>query len=326
MRRATAMWWAKALCSWDVHGRTCKVCDARALGLGGKLEARWRQRQRAAACKRLVAGARHSPAEEKSLRTGSSARPSVCPPMTGEWNWATSSAHLHLLHHTTTGTPHPQGTVSRGETSSHSCVPLNALQLTAQVDSYRPAFQCRSWLENQNCLLRHRSTAVPEPSIHRNGQLILSNMPPILHPRSRQTASLFSATLLASFFVVGLPHILPCPVDPRASNDASDNFSGEQGAQRRRRRRRCLPEDQMAMRQIAAGEEPSAVAASTVNPEDGAAGFDTPARRRECPVPKPRGLVGQFLGFEEQERIRRPVIVESVRKRRAEHFKEDGES
>ena len=35
--------------------------------------------------------------------------------------------------------------------------------------------------------------------------------PPHLHPRSRTTSSLFATTLVLSFFVVGLPHILPCP-------------------------------------------------------------------------------------------------------------------
>ncbi|KAF4302871.1 hypothetical protein GTA08_BOTSDO09432 [Botryosphaeria dothidea] len=154
-------------------------------------------------------------------------------------------------------------------------------------------------------------------------------MPPILHPRSRQTASLFSATLLASFFVVGLPHILPCPVDPRAANDSGEGLDG-QPTQRRRRRRRCIPEEQMAMRQVAAGEEPSAASAPTVGPvcssEDIDSGLERAGKRRECPVPKPGGLVGQILGFEDQQRVRRTVIVESVRSSRTARAKEDGES
>ncbi|GME27230.1 hypothetical protein GTA08_BOTSDO09432 [Neofusicoccum parvum] len=136
-------------------------------------------------------------------------------------------------------------------------------------------------------------------------------MPPILHPRSRQTVSLFSATLLASFFVVGLPHVLPCPVNPRAAADSADNFG----------------EDQMAARQVAAGDEPpvgtAATAAAGCNSEEIDEAF---GRRRECPVPKPGGLVGQILGFEGQERVRRTVIVESVRAKRTGQTKEDGES
>lgn len=150
-------------------------------------------------------------------------------------------------------------------------------------------------------------------------------MPPILHPRSRQTASLFSATLLASFFVVGLPHILPCPVDARAANDSGESLDG-QSPPRRRRRRRCVSEDQMATRQVAAGEEPSAAPVSMASPEDADSGFGISGRRRECPVPKPGGLVGQILGFGDQHRAKRPVIVEGVRSSRAAHAKEDGES
>ena len=36
-------------------------------------------------------------------------------------------------------------------------------------------------------------------------------MPPHLHPRSTATSTLFAGTLLASFVVVGIPHVFPCP-------------------------------------------------------------------------------------------------------------------
>ena len=45
-------------------------------------------------------------------------------------------------------------------------------------------------------------------------------MPPHLHPRSRMTSSLFATTVVASFLVVGLPHILPCPAPRVAYADA----------------------------------------------------------------------------------------------------------
>jgi cytochrome c oxidase assembly factor 2 len=44
-------------------------------------------------------------------------------------------------------------------------------------------------------------------------------MPPLLHPRSRFTSSLFATTVFASFFVVALPHILPCPAPRLAYAD-----------------------------------------------------------------------------------------------------------
>lgn len=36
-------------------------------------------------------------------------------------------------------------------------------------------------------------------------------MPPVLHPKSLSTASLFTTTAAIAFLVVGAPHILPCP-------------------------------------------------------------------------------------------------------------------
>ncbi|MCJ1314237.1 hypothetical protein MMC25_007917 [Agyrium rufum] len=53
-------------------------------------------------------------------------------------------------------------------------------------------------------------------------------MPSPLHPRSRQTSSLFATTLLVSFLVVTMPHLLPCPA-PRVE------FADEDGRKRRRK-------------------------------------------------------------------------------------------
>merc|ERR1711981_1183111 len=57
------------------------------------------------------------------------------------------------------------------------------------------------------------------------------NMPPALHPRSSMTLSLFTSTLAISFLVVGLPHLIPCPVQPQAYADDGTPIP------RRRRRR-----------------------------------------------------------------------------------------
>ncbi|KAK4165925.1 hypothetical protein QBC43DRAFT_314542 [Cladorrhinum sp. PSN259] len=106
--------------------------------------------------------------------------------------------------------------------------------------------------------------------------------PPHLHPRSRMTSSLFATTVVASFFVVALPHILPCPAPRRALAD------GEMPEKRRRRKSEV--------------ESPTA----TIS-EDGIVQFQgQPAERglkksaqaaRECPVPKPGGILGEWLGF-----------------------------
>lgn len=43
---------------------------------------------------------------------------------------------------------------------------------------------------------------------------------------------------------------------------------------------------------------------------------DTITRQRECPVPKPGGLLGQVMGFERQERERPMVVVKALREKR----------
>ena len=100
------------------------------------------------------------------------------------------------------------------------------------------------------------------------------------------TSSLFATTIAASFFVVALPHILPCPAPRRALAD------GEMPEKRRRRRK-------------SEGVEGS----TTTISEDGIVQFQgQPAESgikktsqtsaaRECPVPKPGGILGEWLGF-----------------------------
>ncbi|KAK5660233.1 hypothetical protein OQA88_12767 [Cercophora sp. LCS_1] len=101
--------------------------------------------------------------------------------------------------------------------------------------------------------------------------------PPHLHPRSRMTSSLFATTVIASFFVVALPHVLPCPAPRgvRADGEMVD------GTKRRRRRR---PETT---------ETPDGIV--QFNPTSD--GEMTDRTKRECPVPKPGGKIGELLGF-----------------------------
>ncbi|RDA89469.1 hypothetical protein CP533_1521 [Ophiocordyceps camponoti-saundersi (nom. inval.)] len=108
-------------------------------------------------------------------------------------------------------------------------------------------------------------------------------MPPHLHPRSRMTSSLFASTLVASFFVVALPHVLPCPV-PRTKYADGEIMVDEQGRRKRWRKTDATRTDQgMVQFDQPAGE---VVASRT---------------KRECPVPKPGGALGRWLGFSRKD-------------------------
>jgi cytochrome c oxidase assembly factor 2 len=130
-----------------------------------------------------------------------------------------------------------------------------------------------------------------------------STMPPALHPRSRQTGALFTGTLAVCFLVVGAPHILPCPVNPKQFADTIEGPDGQ--PIKRRRRRKQISEDAGSEGDVA--ESYDALMAET-------------KKKRECPVPKPGGLVGQVMGFKETE-SKKPsqVIVKELQGRRLGH-------
>lgn len=102
------------------------------------------------------------------------------------------------------------------------------------------------------------------------------------------TSSLFATTLVASFFVVALPHVLPCPV-PRTKYADGEIVVDENGRRRRWRKR------------------------DTTDGADGLVQFNqvteenSSASPRVCPVPKPGGMLGEWLGFHKSdEASRRP--------------------
>ncbi|KAK6081041.1 hypothetical protein SCUP515_03183 [Seiridium cupressi] len=107
-------------------------------------------------------------------------------------------------------------------------------------------------------------------------------MPPHLHPRSRMTSSLFGITVAASFFVVGLPHVLPCPA-PRVK--LADSETTADGTRRRRRRK------------SEAAEVKDGIAQFQSSSEDFERLATTGPTKRECPVPKPGGVLGGLMGF-----------------------------
>lgn len=107
-----------------------------------------------------------------------------------------------------------------------------------------------------------------------------------LHPRSASTSTLFTTTLAVSFLVVGLPHLLPCPVDRRQFADSDGKV--------RRRKKQNVDGDGTVVEQSELDENGRP--------------------KRECPVPKPGGLVGQIMGFEQKEKEGPvEVVVRSLR-------------
>ena len=159
-------------------------------------------------------------------------------------------------------------------------------------------------------------------------------MPPHLHPRSRTTSSLFATTVLVSFVVVALPHVLPCPA-PRSIAWADGSMTTEYvdgtGQRRvRRRRRKTVADDDNGSGGTASADDGQA--SPLPSPQrwkitEGTRGhvvhFDLgddgerTARtiKRECPVPKPSGVLGRWLGFKPQEEHAdmRPAKIVDVR-------------
>ncbi|KAF7512163.1 hypothetical protein GJ744_002325 [Endocarpon pusillum] len=167
-------------------------------------------------------------------------------------------------------------------------------------------------------------------------------MPPHLHPRSSATTTLFASTLAASFIIVGIPHIFPCPAPRKGYLDED----GKVVAKRRRRRgtheatgiattqaydRDPRPENAQIgldaeLKSLLGTVQPSGKSSAVGRPSikgDAVGGEEEEEeeeddddddmralfrgmkkeeaamelRRRECPVPKPRGKIGELLGF-----------------------------
>lgn len=118
-----------------------------------------------------------------------------------------------------------------------------------------------------------------------------------LHPRSLHTSTLFATTLSISFLVVALPHLLPCPVDRR-------KFADDGTPRRRRKRQPAGAENEEGVDEVDA---------------EGLASVARPAR--ECPLPKPGGVVGRVMGFEAgkegREKAREVVVLQRLAEKKA---------
>jgi cytochrome c oxidase assembly factor 2 len=99
------------------------------------------------------------------------------------------------------------------------------------------------------------------------------------------TSSLFATTVIASFFVVALPHVLPCPA-PRVVY--ADGQMPDGPAKRRRRKRPETTETADRIVQFPTTSE---------NDGDDDSAAKAASSKRECPVPKPSGMLGELLGF-----------------------------
>ncbi|KAJ4301581.1 hypothetical protein N0V90_003674 [Kalmusia sp. IMI 367209] len=138
-------------------------------------------------------------------------------------------------------------------------------------------------------------------------------MPPHLHPRSRMTTSLFTTTLMVSFLVVATPHLLPCPVDPRTLADSPDP-EGLTGQPRRRRRR--VPKEDICNDVVSEERRKFKEVDEWATP------------KRECPVPKPGGLIGQVLGLKKEEvdeEVEQPSIAMQIQRARRKPTASGGE-
>ncbi|KAI0447892.1 hypothetical protein F4803DRAFT_498057 [Xylaria telfairii] len=125
-------------------------------------------------------------------------------------------------------------------------------------------------------------------------------MPPHLHPRSRMTSSLFATTVVASFLVVGLPHILPCPAPRVAYADAASEDGSPRCARRRLSQQTTEVKDGIAQFKGVSNVSGSNTNASVA--ETLAMTSTAPRGKRECPVPKPGGVIGELIGFKREER------------------------
>lgn len=78
-----------------------------------------------------------------------------------------------------------------------------------------------------------------------------------------------------------MPHMLPCPVPAKRYADG-DVVVDENGRRRRFRARERAEESRSGIVQFGADVEDAPGSSSA---------------RRECPVPKPGGILGEWLGF-----------------------------
>ena len=119
-------------------------------------------------------------------------------------------------------------------------------------------------------------------------------MPPILHPRSSATTALFVTTLAASFVVVGIPHVFPCPRPRKGYQDGERELDADGKPIRKKRR------SGQNGRQVTAVSKAEEEMENFRRLEKEAEVVTKEAH--ECPVPKPTGLLGRIMGFDGEKK------------------------
>lgn len=214
---------------------------------------------------------------------------------------------------------------------------VQTLETLGQFVAYRPCSFCAAPTSTSVLTATHPAQCtvsahkhIPLP-LEQSGELECgrssTTMPSHLHPRSRSTSILFTGTLLAGFIVVGLPHILPCPAPRKRFADSTEQIligpDGQQIRLQRQRRRRKVEEP----REDSAGVGSPETLTSNVqlSSRDSVARNDSHGpdqtlniqremllqaqeeavelekQARECPVPKPKSLIGSILGLQNTE-------------------------
>jgi hypothetical protein len=122
-------------------------------------------------------------------------------------------------------------------------------------------------------------------------------MPPHLHPRSTATSTLFAGTLLASFVVVGIPHVFPCPRPRQQYLDTNGKALVDSEGKLVVRQPQQLSKTQTKAQREAQMQNEAEILKML---QEEARVLEKEAQHaRECPIPKPRGWFGKVLGFEE---------------------------
>ncbi|KAI5284001.1 hypothetical protein KEM55_001258, partial [Ascosphaera atra] len=101
-----------------------------------------------------------------------------------------------------------------------------------------------------------------------------------------------------------MPHIFPCPA-PRHALQEGQIYVTSDGQRVMRRRKQKSPEQQLGETEEGTTLRPAGVPSEMA---DEIANFrqlqaEDKAKTqagRECPIPKPKGVIGRLLGFEEQ--------------------------
>ncbi|OAX84328.1 hypothetical protein ACJ72_01298 [Emergomyces africanus] len=129
---------------------------------------------------------------------------------------------------------------------------------------------------------------------------------------------------MSSLVIVGIPHLFPCPVPRHAFADSEMIMSSDGQQKLVRKRRRKLVEPQQPAPDASDPENTAVVAVkprTATTPAERLSsrqqgpfdeeimkfrGMEEEARnianiKRECPVPKPGGVVGQLLGFNKRD-------------------------